>query len=232
MLSRINKVSAIGIICLVLLSGLAAITVASVQYGSSGKSAEQTTTITLYRYGPDGSITPVKVDIRITSGQDLGEAILEKCSELVDNDIEMLNYISGNGYTTNGSIWANISSWGKGLHWKSSFRFRIPLLVILRFKVFQDVPFRYKIFGINVIPWVHCNYMNDDNATTTIETLPTPSRPDKKTTVVEGRHNVTAFSFFGYTYWRGARAKWFDDSGTATGFDGYAIFTLVTQKNS
>ena len=153
----------------------------------------------------------------------------------MENDIEMRDFISNNGILaniTNISVWAHIKSWGTGIHWKSLIRFRIPFFILLRFRLFEDVPLRYKIFGINVISWVHCNYMNDDNAKTTIETLPLPVRPDKRTMTIEGKHNITAIFFFGYTFWPRAQAKWFDDRGIATGFDGYAFLTWIARPMS
>lgn len=227
----VKKLSVIFVTLVFLVSGLTVASVASVQEGSLDES-EFTRTVTLYRYGPDKSIRPVRVNIVLAKGQDLGEAIVEKCSELVINDVEMQNFISSYNAAiniTNISLWSHVKSWGTGEHWQSLLRFRIPLFILLRFSMFQDVPIWYKIFGINVIPFVHCNYMNDDDATTTIETLPIPVRPNQTTTVIEGRHNVTATFFFGYTYWQRAQAKWFDDAGLATGFEGYAFLTWITR---
>ena len=191
--------------------------------------------VTLYRHGLDGSITPVTVDLNVDEGMDIGEIINEKCSELLENDIEMQNFISSKGILsniTNISVWAHIKSWGVGVHWKSLVRFRIPLFTLLRFRLFEDVPLRYKIFGINVISWIHCNYMNDDDAKTTIETLPLPVRPGTRKMTIEGKHNITTLFFFGYTFWPRAQATWFDEQGLATGFDGYAFFTLITRPTS
>ncbi|MCK4819303.1 hypothetical protein KA005_26260 [bacterium] len=231
MLSRVNKVSAIGIICLVLLSGLAATTVASVQHRSSGKDVGQTSTITLYRYGPDGSIKPVKVDIKIIDGQDLGEAILEKCSELVDADAGIQNCMLGNGSDINISVLSRVKSWGRGFHWKSPFTFRVPFPLILKYNLFATIPLRYKIFGINVIPRVYCNYSNDKGAKTEITPLLFPSRQNQNTTVVEGNHTVTVLGFIGYACWRGTNAQRIDKLGLRTGFDGYA-FSIIYNKLS
>jgi hypothetical protein len=224
-----KKLTVTFVLLLVLISGFAGASVSSAKESSSDDSA-CAKTVTLYRYGPDGTVTPIRTNVYLEGGQNLDEVIAEKCSELLDNDIEMQNYVSSNGLK-NISYWSHVSSWGIGQHWKSPFRFHIPLLVLLRFKLFPDVPLWYKIFGINVIPWVFCSYMNDENAHTKIETLPTPTRPDN-TTIINGMHNVTAFAFFGYTYWRGTHAKWFDNSGKETGFDGYAIITWIHRKNT
>lgn len=234
MCKLIKKISVIFTLLLLLTAGLASTSIAF-----SGESLHEaiplTKKVTLYRYGPDGSVTPITVDLQIDDRKDIDEALLEKCSELVDNDVELQDYISGAEYGENASVWIRIhriSSWGKGLHWKSRLRFRIPLLVVLRFGMFQDVPLRYKIFGISVIPWVQCQYTNDENAETRIETLSTPTNPDTNTTFINGNHNVTACFFFGYTYWRGHQGKWFDDKGLPTGFDGYSYLTVITRKPS
>jgi hypothetical protein len=88
------------------------------------------------------------------------------------------------------------------------------------------------MFGINVIPWVHCNYMDDENARTTIETLPIPIRQNQTISIIDGKHNVTAAFFFGYTYWKTSQAIWFDENKIPTGFDGYAFLTWITRPNS
>jgi len=222
-----KKMVVMFMLALLLVSGLAGASTLYIPNNLPDDSA-YSEIVTLYRYGPDGTIIPVNVNVAYGEGQNLDEAIVKKCSELLDNDVEMQDYISSNGLK-NISYWSHVSSWGIGQHWKSPFRFRIPLLMLLRFKLFPDVPFRYKIFGINVIPWVFCNYSNDENAHTKIETLSTPTRP-KNTTIIYGMHNVLAIGFFGYTYWLGTHAKWFDDSGKETGFDGYAIITWIQRK--
>lgn len=190
---------------------------------------------TIYRYGPDRSIVPISVDLHVEDKDDIEKALMEKCSELVINDEEMQNFLSKyvtEVNLTNISLWSHIQSWGIGEHWKSVFRFRIPLFVLLRFKLFQDVPLRFKMFGINVIPWIHCNYMNDENAKTTIGTLPIPIRQNQTISVIEGKHNVTSVFFFGYSFWKTSQAIWFDENKISTGFDGYSFLTWITRPYS
>lgn len=186
--------------------------------------------VTIHRYEPDGSITPIQVDIPLEKGQDIQEAIVEKCGDLVYNDREIQNYLSSNGYLVNLSYLARVRSRGKGLHWQSPLRFRIPFLVLLRFRLFPTVPLRYKIFGLNVVPRVHCSYINDEDAETRIETLPMPSRPDKNSTIIEGEHIVILIGFIGYTFWRGMYAKVLDGLGIGTGFDGYACLIFIVRE--
>jgi hypothetical protein len=224
-----KKLTVISVLLLFLVSGFAGASFASIKDNPSDDSVNNEI-VTLYRYGPDGTITPVSVNIACQEEQNLDDIIAEKCSELLDKDLEIKNYVSITDNVTTLFGLSRIKSSGVGLHWKSPLRFRIPLFVMLRFRLFQDVPLKYKILGINVIPLVHCNYMNDENASTNIETIPTPFRPDKETMSIEGKHNVTALFFFGYTYWRGTRANWFDDSGKSTGFDGYAYIIKINKK--
>lgn len=224
----VKKLSVIFVTLVFLVSGLTVASVASVQEGSLDES-EFTRTVTLYRYGPDKSIRPVRVNIVLAKGQDLGEAIVEKCSELVENDAEMQDYIFGNVSQINISVLSRVRSWGKGFHWKSAIRIRIPFPLLLRYRIFtmlSDLPLRYKIFGINVIPRVYCNYSNDEKAWTEITTLPLPSRQDVNTTRVEGNHTIMIIGFIGYTGWRGMQAQWLDRLGKRTGFDGYAFLTV------
>ena len=231
MYKSLKKASAVLIVLVLIMIVLSSSGIAFTNKSLYGRT-QSITKVTLYRYGPDGSVKPIRISLQAEPGKDIETVLMEKCSELVDNDVEMQNFVSSYNAAvniTNISLWSHVKSWGTGEHWQSLLRFRIPLFILLRFSMFQDVPIWYKIFGINVIPFVHCNYMNDDDATTTIETLPIPVRPNQTTTVIEGRHNVTATFFFGYTYWQRAQAKWFDDAGLATGFEGYAFLTWITR---
>jgi len=183
--------------------------------------------ISIYRYGPDETIKEIQINVPLGEEQNIQEAIAKKFEELLINDLEIQGYISNNKVVKNISFFSSVTSWGKGLHWQSPFRFRIPLLILLRFRLFPEVKLRYKILGLNVIPRIYCNYMNDKNARTEIETIPTPNRPDKDTIIIEGEHNVTVYGFIGYTFWRGMNARLCDYFNLETGFDGYALAIMI-----
>lgn len=222
----IKKIYTILLILILFTSGFISQSIASNVQKSCLKTPS-TENFTIYRHGPDETITEIQVDIPLKKEQNIQEAISKKFEELISDDKEIQNYISNFNGIKNISFLSNVRSWGKGMHWQSPFRFRIPLLMLLRFRLFPEVKFRYKILGLKVIPRIHCNYMNDENAVTTIETIPTPNRPDKKTTIIEGEHNVTVYGFIGYTFWRGMNARFCDYFNLGTGFDGYAIAIVI-----
>jgi len=177
----------------------------------------------IYRYGPDGSIKPIKVTLDVGQGEDVGDAILDKCSDLLENDAWIQNFIFNGSFLKNWSFFSEIKSSGKGFHWKSPFSFRIPFTMLFRYKFFNWIKLRYKLFGINVVPRVYCNYTNDADALTEIAPIETPARQNPNTTKVEGNHSITALGFIGYTGWRGMTAGWFERRNRETGFIGYSL---------
>ena len=216
------------IVLILLFSG--SLTMSAASFEGELSTNEQNIKLTLYRYGPDGSIQLVPAEIELVEGQDLEPAVLEKCSELVDNDVEIQNFIFGNDTQINVSILSRVKSWGRGFHWKSPIGFRIPFPFLLRYRIFTLLKPRYMLFGINVIPRVVCNYSDDEEAWTEITPLPLPSRQNVETIRYEGNHSVWALNFIGYTGWWGMNAEWIDSLGKRTGFDGYAYFTLIIRN--
>lgn len=186
-----------------------------------GASSSQTLskTIVLYRYGLDGSIIPVTTTL--LGDDDGGEALLETCSKLLEQDTEIQNFIFNN---TSLEVMSRVKSLGKGFHWKSPFSFRIPLTILFRYRLFDSIKLRYKLLGLNVIPRVVCNYPEDVNAKTEIIPLPFPARQQPNATIITGPHEVRVLGFVGYATWRGMNAQWFDTWQLSTGFDGYAVF--------
>lgn len=217
-----RKFNAISLIFILLTTGLISQSIAF-----ANEKTQSTEKFTIYRHGPDGTITPMQIDVSLDKEKDIQEAISKKLEEFITDDLEIQNYLSSDRGAKNISFYTSVKSWGKGLHLQSPFRFRIPFLFLLRFRLFPDVPLRYKILGLNVIPRVHCNYMNDVDAKTTLELLPTKSRPVKETVLIEGAHNVTAYGFIGYTFWRGMYARIIDGLELGTGFAGYALAVVI-----
>jgi len=230
MYKLIKKISVIFTLLLLLTAGLASTSIAF-----SGETPHEaiplTKKVTLYRYGPDGSIRPIRVDIELAKGQDMAEAILEECSELIDSDTVIQSYLSGNKPNISMNMFSRITSKGKGSHLKSPFSIRIPFLFLLKYGLLQELPLIYRILGPRLFPLVHCNYSNDENARTYIKTEPSPIRPDPIEITIEGKHEVWVSWFIGYTGWLGSSAGFYDKRGLTTGFDGYASFIFILYEN-
>jgi hypothetical protein len=203
----VKKLQVSAVLLILLFSGLITASV----------SAEAPVETVVYRYGPDGSIKPIR--ITLDAGKELVDAILDKCRDLLKNDAEMQSFIS------NCSFFSEIKSSGKGFHWKSPLSFRIPFTILFRYDLFKWIELKYRLFGLNVVPRVFCNYSNDADALTEITPLPTPTGQNPNTTKVEGNHSITALGFIGYTGWRGMTAGWFERRDRETGFIGYSLLT-------
>lgn len=156
-----------------------------------------TETITLFRYGPDGSITPVKVKIDTSDGNDVGQAIADKCEELFVNDAEMQNYvektISLGNYTISMGI-LKVKSYGRGFHFKTKFLEKAALNFIL-FKL--DLP-RLGVMAKKLL--VFSKYRGE-KAKTTID--PILRNAENTTKIITGPHSVVAINFIGFTTWFG-----------------------------
>lgn len=158
-----------------------------------------TKTVTLYRYGPDGSITPMQVDVTLEEGRTLGEILADKCSELVENDAELQKFLQDyikdrNELNRTFGVLSKVKSHGKGFHFKT--RFRIRIVGLKQFKIFPLLPpyFKKQIR----VSMIYCRYPRDDQATTTITPL---IGGENATKYVEGNHTVFVFSFVGFAGW-------------------------------
>ena len=80
----IKKLTVVSVLLLFLASGLAGAS-SVLNSGNSNNDSANTQTITLYQYGPDGSIA--SANIAYSKGQNLEEVIAEKCSEMIDSEI-------------------------------------------------------------------------------------------------------------------------------------------------
>jgi len=152
--------------------------------------------ITLYRYGPDWTITPKKVMIKLVKEQDLGEAIANKCDELMENDIEIQNLIKKERDNET-RILSKIWSVGRGFHFKTKIR----LQMVKRIKLFPFLPpyFRTAIF----IPTNFCKYSKDPKAKTVITPLSIGSIKFGENLTIDGPHSVLTLGFIGYSGWIG-----------------------------
>jgi len=167
-----------------------------------------TKTITLYRYGPDGSIMPVEVKIDAKNGQYIGEAIANKCEELFKNDRELQN--STNISVLKMGLFCKIKSQGRGFHYQMKLLGKLAIRYIL---------FRLELPRIHTLldkPLIYCNYEKDTRANTTITSL-----LFNKTQYIDGKHSVIVRDFVGYTSWFG-RFSFSPFDILPRGFFGYA----------
>ena len=180
----------------------------------TAESTSQFKEVTIFRHGPDKSITPMTVTIEIKNNQDLGEAIADKCLELFDNDTEMQPLISFNNSTT--TILSKIRSHGRGLHLKSMFHMQL----LKRLKILPFLPpyFRTAIF----LPVNFCKYSNDPKAKTVVK--PIISQENK---TYEGPHSVLNIGFIGYSGWIGHVS--YLGFILRTGYAGVSAFTRVKE---
>ena len=191
-----------------LTSGLAA----SSAITSLEKATTSMKTVTMCRYGIDGSIRIENINIMVKEGQYIEEIVANKCSELLKRDIEIQGYI--NNENTSG-ILAKIWSRGRGIHLK--FMPRIQL--IQKFKLFPLLPpyFRTAI----ILPTLWCNYPTDVKARTEIIPLLIGENIS-----YDGPHRICAIGFIGYMGWIGRVSLL--GFGVRTGFAGYTMLYKCT----
>ncbi|MEA2055907.1 MAG: hypothetical protein U9O49_03645 [Candidatus Thermoplasmatota archaeon] len=216
-MNRLLKNSLAIFICATFLFSLIAVSAtASIDLELNKKTQE----ITLYRYGPDGSVKPVDVEVSFKNGQDLADAIAEKCEELAESDIEIQSFLGNNDTSndTNASIlklglFSKVTSRGRGFH----FKFKTKVNVLIKFKLFSLLLPKLRVWKRT--PIVFCKYLNDSRAHTTI----TSTQDSNLTKVVEGSHSVFIYNFVGFTSWCG-RFSFSPFDVLPRSFSGYAMF--------
>lgn len=154
----------------------------------------QLVTITLYRYGPDGLVTPIKVELELEEGQDMVDAIVAKCDELLENDEEIQQLVDR---ATNKSIFGlfcRVTSSGAGFHYKTMLLEKLYIRYLLwKLNLPRIAPFIAK-------PFVFCRYKSDDEAKTIITPI-LGNKTDSRE--IEGTHSVFVNSFIGIAGWIG-----------------------------
>jgi hypothetical protein len=178
-------------------------------------SEKTTKTVTVYRFGTDGSVQPVNIEIDVEDGQDINDVIAEKCEQMMENDLEFQSLALNN--TTSFSALSIVKSKGRGLHLKLSPRIQY----IKNYKLFPMLPpyFRTAIF----IPIVFCKYSRDLKASTTIKPLLNPNN----TRVLKGIHSVLCVGFYGFKWWIGRVSLL--GFALRTGFVGLSMITVTKQ---
>ena len=187
-----NKIIVLFITHIFLISGL--VTASEINNENSiEKSAEEVTsvsiskTVILYRHGVDGSITPIKVKINSGNSKDTGDAILEKCQELFENDTEFENLSK-----IKVNIYSIVKSKGRGFHYQMQLLGKLSIRYIL---------FRLGLPRIHTLcnnPLIVCKYKNEE-AKTTIKPLILPNLEVE----MNGSHVVIVHNFVGFTSWVG-----------------------------
>ena len=164
----------------------------------------------IYRCGPDGSITPVSVQLQLKPGEEREDALFQACIDHTLQDTELQQFLVNSGL--NLSSIAYVQSRGRGLHYDLTIR--IPVRRI--FKEFPNFPPYYRFLKIHII---HARYRADPKASTIVRPLITGN-----TTIYTDGHTVDAISFFGYTSWLGIISK--RGFILRSGFSGYGIIKI------
>jgi len=151
-----------------------------------------TETVTVYRCGPDGSITPVELNLELDENQDIGDAIVAQCNELLENDEEIQNLMQKSNISL--GLFTRIYSKGRGFHYKTMLIEKIGLRYLL-WKL--QLP---RIASLLAKPLIFCMYGKDLTARTVLKPLLRTNTTEK---VMEGAHMVIARNFIGYTTWVG-----------------------------
>ena len=180
-----------------LMSGIATTSAITIQKNETGELEEAssemaplTKTVTLYRYGIGGSVTPFEVNINLEDGQDIGKAMADKCEELLENDEEIQNFLKEWNY--NGGVLCKVKSTGKGFHYQTLLIEKL----LVRFLLFKlDLP---RIHTILNKPLVLCKYKNPEAETTITPLL---INATKYTRNMTGKHMVACINFLGFTSW-------------------------------
>jgi len=174
-------------------------------------------TVIIYRCGPDGSIKPISVNLELQEGQDIGDALISKCDQLLEDDKE-IKVLLDNPNNTYGFI-VRIQSIGKGFHYKT----RVLEKMYLRYFLWKlTLP---RIATLLARPFLYCRYAKDLTAKTIIK--PLLGRNQSEITIV-GAHGVFVNNFIGYTTWLG-RFAYAPFIIIPRAFSGYARFAIINK---
>ncbi len=208
-----NKISGILISFLIILSGIStvsAIDIKNVHISSKENNSDITVeTVTIYRYGFDGSIKPFEIDVEIDDQTDIFQLIEKKCEELLEKDPEFNNLVDNDSQY---KFISRIKSRGRGVHFKITPQILWPV----NFKLFPLLP--PYIFRRIKIPIIYCRYPRDPNAYTEITPLISGSP-----SITEDYHSVLSIGFYGFKWWLGCVS--FLGFIFRTGFVGFSLFT-------
>lgn len=167
----------------------------------------ETEKVTLYRYGPDGSVTPIEVEVDTENIDDIEEFLADKCEELFQKDTEIQNFVKSkiNNFMENRTQfnlsfdfgYLHVKSKGKGFHYNTVLLGKIMLRYIL-FRL--GLPRPQSIFAKQII---FCRYPRDNSSQTTITPIIRSVFRPNATTQINGNHSLMLISFVGFTSWLG-----------------------------
>jgi len=201
----------------ILISGISTVSAITIQNEKPVEIEDETPvtteTVTLLKFGVDGSVKPVKVEIELKEGENLNDLVEEKCEELILNDPEFQSLLDEN---TTRNIASMVRSRGRGFHLKLTPVYRW----VMKFDLFPLLP--PYIFRSIKIPIIFCKYPRDSRAFTTVTPLLTG-----EANTTEGPHSVTCVGFYGFKWWLGHISL----SGflLRQGFVGFSLTTKVTK---
>ena len=170
---------------------------------------QEVKTVTIFRYGLDGSVEPFEVEIEVDEQTDIFGLMEEKCNELLENDPEF-NKLADN--QSRFKYINKIRSRGRGIHLKIAPQILWPVKI----KLFPLLP--PYIFRRVKIPIIYCRYSRDSQAYTQLTPL-----IGGNTSTIEGPHSVFSIGFFGFKWWVGTIS--FLGFIMRTGFSGFSLMT-------
>ena len=151
--------------------------------------APLTKTVTLYRHGIGGSVSPIEVTIELDDRKDIEDVIADKCEELLENDEEIQNFLKKSN--SNLRFFCKVKSKGRGFHYQTLLLEKL----LVRYLLFRlNLP---RIHTLLNKPLVLCRYKKDPKANTTITSLILKN----KTSYMEGKHLVIVIYLLGFTSW-------------------------------
>jgi len=154
-------------------------------------------TIIIYRYGPDGSVIPVELNVNLER-KNLKEILIDKCKELLENDSQIQDFLSNVTFNfTADAGYLFIKSQGRGFHFKT----KTEVKILTKFKLFKLMIPRIKIKTNKDL--IFCRYYNDERANTTIKPIIRNIMGKNATKYIEGNHTIFVRNFVGYTTWCG-----------------------------
>jgi DNA-directed RNA polymerase subunit L len=194
-MQKINK-KIIGILFsfLIILSGISSVSAINIKNETiTSKDNEidgEFKTVTIFRYGLDGSVETFEIEIKVDDQTDISELMEEKCEELLNKDTEFKDLAENNSKY---NFISRIKSRGRGIHIKIAPQILWPL----KFKLFPLLP--PYIFRRVRVPIIYCRYPRDQKAYTTLTPL-----VGGNSTTINGYHSVFSIGFFGFKWWIGS----------------------------
>ena len=212
-----NKLFVVLVTSIIISSGITTISAIDIKNNNISTKEKITDTnietVTLFRYGLDGSIEQIEIEIEVDKKTDIAELIEEKCQDLIEDDIEFQNLLTNNSKL---NFLSKIRSRGRGIHFKIAPQILWPV----KFKLFPLLP--PYIFRRVKIPIIYCRYPRDQYARTEITPL-----IGGNTNTTEGYHSVLSVGFYGFKWWIGSVS--FLGFLFRTGFVGFSILTRTRE---